>query len=55
MVIGSNVRSLTWEAIREAEKVTSDLAYVDVYGFGHTMSVQINPDNPYLTIQNDTF
>ena len=58
MVIGSNVRSLTGEGIWEEdkEKITSDLACVDIYGFRqHTMSCQINPDNPYLTIQNDTF
>ena len=58
MVIGSNVRSLTGEGLLEEdkEKVTSDLAYVDVYGFHqHTVSYQINPNNPHLTIQNDTF
>ena len=38
------------------EKITSDLAYVNVYSFdAPTMSFQINPNNPHLTIQNDTF
>ena len=58
MLIGSNVRCLTGEELLEAdkEKVISDPDYVDVYGFHQrTLSCQIDPNNPYLTIQNNTF
>ena len=58
MVVGSNVRCLTrdeiWDECRDG--VISDLDYVDIAaGFQHNMSYQIDPNNPYLTIQNDTF
>jgi hypothetical protein len=58
MVVGSNVRCLTveelWDGYRD--RVISDLDYVDIAaGFQHTISYQIDPNNPYLTIQNDTF
>ena len=58
MLIGSNVRCLTGEELLEAdkEKAISDPDYVDVYGFyQRTLSCQIDPNNPYLTIQNNTF
>ena len=58
MVVGSNVRCLTreelWDECRD--RVISDLDYVDIAtGFQNTISYQIDPNNPYLTIQNDTF
>ena len=58
MVIGSNVRCLTGEELLEEdkEKVISELDYVNIYGFNRrTMSCQINPDNPHLMMQNNTF
>ena len=58
MVVGSNVRCLTGDALFDDEKemIISDLDYVYIIGgFNHTMSYQINTDNPYLTIQNNTF
>ena len=58
MVLGSNVRYLTREDIWDDEKdmIISYPDYVDIIGGSeHTMSYQINPDNPYLTVQNDTF
>jgi hypothetical protein len=58
MVVGSNVRCLMaeelWGECRDG--VISDLDYVDIAaGYQRTVSYQIDPNNPYLTIQNDTF
>ena len=58
MVVGGNVRCLTREELwdENRDRVISDLDYVDIAaGFQHTMSYQIAPDNPYVTVQNDTF
>jgi hypothetical protein len=58
IVVGSNVRCLTPDALwdENRDRVISDLDYVDIAaGIQHTISYQIDPNNPYLTIQNDTF
>ena len=58
IVVGSNVRCLTREELWDVDRdsVISDLDRVDIAaGFQHTVSYQIDPNNPYLTIQNDTF
>lgn len=58
MVVGSNVRCLIRDEMwdEDRDRIISDLDYVDIAaGFQRTMSYQIDPNNPYLTIQNDTF
>ncbi len=57
-VVGGNVRCLAREELWDQEKdmIISDLDCVSILaGFQRTMSYQIAPNNPYLTIQNDTF